>query len=325
MADLFSFTAADTLPVKLLKDEKVVRSINRNKVIPPVHVQFMPTNKCNLSCPFCSCVNEDRTLEMSLSDAKKIIDICKNLGTRAATITGGGSPCLHPKINEIIDYFIESGIEVGLVDNGLALDKIDPHVLNRMTWCRISHADFRQFSAAYETKLRKHILLAPRVDWAFSYVVSKSPNIQGIISIINFANENNFTHIRLVADLFTPDEIDLGKIRQILTTNKVKDDKVIYQNRDVPSRGGDCYICYLKPVISADCKVYTCCGAQYYLKDAPKKMPYELCLGSAFDLKKIIANSHKPVNGHVCEKCYYKNYNDYLKAMMRTLQHENFL
>lgn len=325
MSDKFSFTAADTLPLKLLKDEGVIRSINRNKIIPPVHIQFMPTNKCNLNCPFCSCVNEDRSLEMSLPDAKRIIDICKDLGTRAATITGGGSPCLHPKISEIIAYFVESGIEVGLVDNGLALDKIDFHTLNKVTWCRISHADFRQFSSAYETKLRKEILNAPGVDWAFSYVVSKTPNLEGIIRAINFANDNKFTHVRLVADLFTPDEIDLGTVKQILRTRQVNDDKVIYQNRDVPSRGGDCYICYLKPVISADCKVYNCCGAQYYLKDAPKRMPNELCLGSAFDLKKIIMNSHMPANGHVCEKCYYKNYNDYLGAMMLNLQHVNFL
>ena len=325
MSDKLSFTAADTLPVKLLRDERVISSINDNKKIPPIHIQFIPTNKCNLKCPCCSCANEDREIEMSLFKAMEIIDICKDLGTRAVTITGGGSPCLHPNINEIIEYFIQSGIEVGLVDNGLALDNIKPEILNKVTWCRISHADFRPFTDNYEEKLKEVIKSAPDVDWAFSYVVSKTPNIYGILRCINFANDHNFTHVRLVADLFNPEEIDMVRIKNIVTAFGADDSLVIYQNREHPEQGGDCYICFLKPVISADYQVYNCCGSQYYKKDAPKKLPVELNLGSVFDLKDIIARSHIPVNGKICEICYYKNYNEILGAMMKDLTHVNFI
>lgn len=259
MSDKASYTAADSLPVKLLKDERVISSINDRHIIPPIHIQFLPTNKCNLNCPFCSCANEDRNIEMSLFKAMEIIDICKDLGTKAVTITGGGSPCLHPNINEIIEHFIHCGIEVGLVDNGLALEKIKPEILNKVTWCRISHADFRSFSDKYEEKLKKVIASAPDVDWAFSYVVSKTPNIYGIIKAINFSNDHNFTHIRLVADLFNPEEIDMDRVKNIIDAFGVDDEKVIYQNRSEPTKGGDCYIGFLKPVISADYQVYNCC------------------------------------------------------------------
>lgn len=320
-----SFTAADTLPIKLLKDEQVIRSINKHRVIPPVHIQFMPTNKCNLNCPFCSCANEDRNIEMKLSDAKKIIDICKKLGTRSVTITGGGSPSLHPDINEIIEHFISSGIEPAMVDNGLAFDKVSPKTLNKLVWCRISHADFRPFTDKYKEYLRGIVENCPNVDWSFSYVVSKTPDINKIGEVIKFANENNFTHIRLVADLFVPQEIDLDSVEYKIKKIGINDDKVIYQNRDMPDVGGNCYIGYLKPVISADCRVFACCGAQYYKEDAPKKMPNELCLGSAFDMEEIIKNSFTPINGYICQKCYYKNYNDILSSMMLDLTHINFI
>lgn len=320
-----SFTAAETLPIKLLKDEQVINSINNLKIIPPIHVQFIPTNKCNLNCSFCSCANEDRNIEMSIDEAMRIIDICKNLGTRAVTITGGGSPCLHPNINEIIEYFINSGIEVGFVDNGLALDKIKPATLNKMTWCRISHADFRPFTNKYKDILASIMNESFNIDWAFSYVVSKNYNFDTIVNVIDFANQMNLTHVRLVADILDPTKINMGKIKEEIIDFGVDDSKVVYQNRDIPTSGGDCYICYLKPVISADCKVFACCGAQYYKKDAPKKMPNELCLGSAFDLSKIIENSTSPINGRICEKCYYRSYNDILSSMMSDLKHINFI
>lgn len=325
MSDKSSYTAADSLPVKLLKDERVISSINDRHIIPPIHIQFLPTNKCNLNCPFCSCANEDRNIEMSLFKAMEIIDICKDLGTKAVTITGGGSPCLHPNINEIIEHFIYCGIEVGLVDNGLALENIKQETLNKVTWCRISHADFRSFSDKYEEKLKNVISMSPDVDWAFSYVVSKTPNIYGIIKAINFANDNNFTHIRLVADLFNPEEIDMDRVKNIIDAFGVDDNKVIYQNRNEPTKGGDCYIGFLKPVISADYQVYNCCGVQYYKKNAPKKLPIELSLGSAFDMKDIVARSSKPANGSICEICYYSDYNNILGAMMKNVEHINFV
>ena len=145
-----------------------------------------------------------------------------------------------------------------------------------------------------------------------------------MIAIINFANENNFTHVRLVADLLMPHRIDMYETQSILSQT-VDDTKVVYQSRDNPSQGGDCYICYLKPIISADCKIYACCGAQYALKEPSKHMPEELCMGHAYDLGKIIADSNKPFDGRVCHRCYYSGYNKILKNMLTHTDHSKFL
>ena len=39
--------------------------------------------------------------------------------------TGGGEPLTHPDAKEIIEYACDCGFSVGLVTNGLLLDKID--------------------------------------------------------------------------------------------------------------------------------------------------------------------------------------------------------
>ena len=67
------------------------------------------------------------------------------------------------------------------------------------------------------------------------------------------------------------------------------------------------------------------CGAQYALKIPSKYMPPELCLGSAFDLDKIIKNSSKPFDGSICYRCYYENYNKILGTILAKTEHMNFV
>ena len=318
-----SYTAADTVPLKMILDKDLVKSAQKG-IILPLHAQFIPTNKCNMNCKFCSCSERDKELEMSLEDAKKIINILKEQGCKAVTITGGGEPLMHPDIDEMIDLFHKKGIKIGFVSNGLLLDKINSKTLNKVTWCRISNGDDRTLNKTYEENLHKAVTNAPDVDWAFSHVVSKSPNSEEIIRIIEFANKHHFTHVRLVSDLFEPEKIDMEELHRQIST-EVDTKLVIFQGRKEYRRGGDCYICYLKPLIGPDCKIYACCGVQYALANPSRDLPEELCLGSAFDLKNIIKNSSKPLDGSICVKCYYMNYNGILKSMISNIDHKEFV
>jgi len=322
MINVNSYTAADSLPVKLIKNYELLRSMREKKTIIPIHVQFIPTNQCNLNCTFCSCSEDDRKTEMSFDDAKRIIEKLHKLGTKSVTLTGGGEPLLYKHFQELLTEFHSAGIKIGFVTNGLSLDQ---YSYEYVTWCRISNSDERVLNSEYYKILNIAVEDNPDVDWAFSHVVSPYPDCAKIQRIIEFANLNNFTHVRLVADLLNYDKVDLSKVRITLKTNYVDDSKVIYQSRNTPTRGGDCYICYLKPMIGADCKVYCCCGSQYSLKKPSKSLPSELCLGSAFDIDKIIKNSHIPFNGYICHRCYYENYNKVLEAILTDTEHMDFV
>ncbi len=254
--NLTSYTAADSIPIKLIKNFKLLKSMTTKGVILPIHVQFIPTNRCNMKCGFCSCAEDDRKTEMSLKNAKKIIRKLKKLGTQSVTITGGGEPLLYPHLQELFSLFKDAGIKIGFVTNGLLLGKC---TYEDVTWCRISNSDERKMDMDYYHTIAYAVEDNPNVDWAFSHVVSPKPNISEIKRIIEFANLHDFTHVRLVADLLNYKEVDLMQLKITLRDENVDDDKVIYQSRNTPLRGGDCYICYLKPMIGADCNVYACC------------------------------------------------------------------
>lgn len=320
-----SYTAADSIPLKILLDRELISNAEKHNRLLPIHIQFLPTNKCNLNCTFCSCSARDKDLEIDFDLAKKVIDHCKKAGTKAVTITGGGEPLLYNHFNELIDYFDELGIKIGLVTNGISLHNANINSLNKITWCRISNGDDRNFGDNYRNRLSSVVAGTPKVDWAFSHVVSKKPNYEEIARIIRFANEHKFTHVRLVADLFQPEDIEMDSIKKKLDEMHINDSRVVYQGRKAFTQGGDCYIGYLKPLIGSDAKIYACCGVQYALEKPSKDLPSELCLGDAVEIDKIMRKSNLPLNGSICVKCYYMNYNILLKGLLSDLDHKEFV
>lgn len=316
-----SYTSADAKPIKLIQNPDVLRGVQSGKGITPVHVQVILTNRCNLNCAFCSCAEEDRAEEMSYEMAVELISILKRSGTKAVTITGGGEPLLHPQFEEIICEFFQAGIKIGLVTNGTMLGRVNPGVLNLITWIRISHSSDRLFNLFYQENLKQAVSFAHLVDWAFSFVVTEDTVVEDIIPVVEFANTMSFTHVRLVSDLFHPENIDMGQIA-IELNNAIDDNLVIYQPRQQPERGSDCYIGYLKPLISANGMVYACCGVQYAFDNPSKKLPIELCLGSAGKLEKICEES-KGIDGSICSRCYYGEYNRTLKSMIDYVDNVN--
>jgi MoaA/NifB/PqqE/SkfB family radical SAM enzyme len=322
-----SYTSANSLPAKLLRDWENLRGIAETRRILPIHPQFVPTNRCNLSCPFCSCVEEDRDVEMDLADALRIIGDLARLGARAVTITGGGDPLMHPRIGDIVDAFWASGIKVGLVTNGTLLHRAPPEALDRLTWCRISNGDFRELTDATAERYARVVQAHPGVDWAFSHVVGTEPNLDEIERVVGFANAWRFTHVRLVPDLLVADEVPLlWAESELRARGRVDLSRTIFQARAESDHGRDCYVGALKPVIGADCRVYACCGVQYAHAVPSKRMPESLCLGSAFDLEGLMRGSDVPLDGRGCARCYYRQYNEVLGALMASRpEHEEFV
>lgn len=319
-----SYMAADVLPVKLIQSLSVLEA-TKEGFIPPIHVQLIPTNKCNLKCSYCSCAKEDRDKEMSWSLFKKTVEQMNYAGTESVTITGGGEPTLHPLFSKMVHTLVKDKIKVGFVTNGLNLHNIDKKAINKAVWCRISHDDNRPFTEKYMMNLTSVVDACKKVDFAFSYVVTNKPDYKKMAKIVQFANDKNFTHVRLVSDLIGLNDVKFSEVQENVKA-LVDDSKVIYQGRKEPRKGTDCYICYLKPVISADGRIYTCCGVQYALKEPSRTFPDELCIGEVSDLLRITSlKSGKPFDGSICERCYYTDYNKVLSAMLEKVKHNEFV
>ena len=255
---------------------------------------------------------------MDMGTARSVIRQLAVFGCQAVTITGGGEPLCHKLLPEMIREFSTRGIKIGLVTNGLLLKRLDRNALNRLTWCRISHDDSRDFSSSYQSLLKDSV--SSKVDWAFSYVVGGTPDIPKIRRMVEFANEHDFTHVRLVADILNPQESDLESIKPALSDI---DSRVIYQPRNAPERGHTCRIGYIKPVIGPDWKIAPCCGYQYALEPPTKDLPPSMVMGDARYLGALCSNPYPWEFG--CVRCYYMGYNRLLDTLSQGIQHPEFI
>ena len=309
-----SYTSADSIPPKLLLNSGV-------KDLLPIHVQWMPTNKCNLNCKFCSCSERNKSLEMDITKAKAVIQELSGLGCKAVTVTGGGEPLCHPQIVEMLECFAEHDIAIGLVTNGTLINKLDKKTLSLLTWCRISSGDDRQLTPRYQKLLESVVGSSANVDWAFSHVVTHNADFQNIRNLVNFANDWKFTHVRIVADILNADILDIEPLREYLSG---VDSRVIYQARNKPVPSKSCAIGYVKPVIDPEFKMYLCCGVQYALEEPSKDVPRQLCMGSAFNLAEIYGPERKLFHVN-CIRCYYESYNAVLRPLTQGITHKEFL
>lgn len=305
-----SYTAANALPYKLASDPTVISRVQTG-LIPPKHVQFIPTNRCNLRCSFCSCAKRDTSLVMEPVEIYEMVRHLAEVGTEAVTITGGGEPLLHPDFDFIVRTFREHDIQVGLVTNGTCLDL--PDTLDLLTWCRISAADERDLDG-FSDKVLRAVERAPDVGWAFSYVLSPQANAENLAKHFRLAEQLDFTHVRVVADLLHPGDV-------VMARDVADSPLAIWQPRTSWAPGiPDCRISLLKPVIGPDGKVYPCCGVQYARDDMDLDLPDDFVMGTWRDIGQM-----KAFDGSVCKRCYYDDYNSLLRAMSEGLDHSAFL
>jgi MoaA/NifB/PqqE/SkfB family radical SAM enzyme len=316
---IISFTAANSIPVKMFKNTELISDLNE-KYIPPIHVQLIPTNKCNLNCSFCSCKKRNKTEELAVWQIETLCQNLETMGCKAATVTGGGEPLMHKDIKQILNILYDHGIKIGLVTNGILLNKLTKEDFEKITWCRISCADEREFN---RDPMEDAIRLEDNVDWAFSYVVGQKFNPENLNKYIDFANKHDFTHVRVVSDLLDLSNVsDMDKIKRAVT---VDDSRVIYQGRKEFDPGQrDCRISLLKPVIGADGFIYPCCGVQYAHQYEDLDNPESMRMGRIEDIVDIYKNQ-KFFNGLQCYRCYYKNYNDILGQMVGEMKHLEFV
>ena len=315
-----SFASAEQFPLKVIRRRGLVDRV-REGAIPPVHVQFLPMNRCNLKCGFCSCKARDRGQEMTLEQAREMLQTFTRLGMESMTITGGGEPCLWEPLSQFIGLTVREGVGVGLVTNGTMLTRLTPTAVEQLCWCRISCSDEANRISGFWTVVES----AQTVDWAFSYVLTAKPNIENFIAHVKFARAHGFTHVRAVGDIIDLEHAPDFEGIKAAAQEAAGDMPVIYQTRQRFVRGAKrCLISLLKPVVGPDGKLYPCCGTQYARSEMDLSLPDAMCMGLVEEARQIWARQ-LCFDGAGCERCYYEAYNGLLELLGEHLQHEAFV
>lgn len=319
-----SFTAANAIPWKIFRNADLMASLEAGRV-EPIHVQLFPTNRCNLGCSFCSCANREKGDELTLSEVLELMYDFRRQGARSVTITGGGEPLVHERINEIILGCRGLDLEVGLVSNALEAVRLTDAALESLAWVRFSCSDELDAGRTL-AGIRDVVARGRRVAWAFSYVLTKNFNPENLASCVGIANHLEFSHVRIVSDLTDLDGVPtMAAVKASLQERSVDDSLVIYQARKDYERGAKaCWISLLKPVVGADGGIYPCCGTQYAEERQSLDLGASMRMGLARDLRELWA-AQKPFDGTRCVRCYYGAYNEALAAMLGPIRHAEFV
>lgn len=87
----------------------------------PLTVSMWITGGCNLACKYCY-ADASRNIHMEPARLFRLVDELRELEVFDITIAGG-EPFLHPRIFEVIEQILDSGMQMGVLTNGVLLDE----------------------------------------------------------------------------------------------------------------------------------------------------------------------------------------------------------
>lgn len=303
-------------PNKLLNHIRTIESIKHNHYY-PINLQIAPTNKCNMACKFCS-VRDRPNDELNFNELMNTIIKMKKLGLKAIEITGGGDPTLYPSINHLISLNKAFFLDIGMITNGIALDRIETENLQKLTWLRIS-LSMLDFNIDYEYNIPD----LGNCDLGFSYVWHKDSKIEIIDRVYELAKKHNAKYVRLVPDCLSQE------IQEYVRTElaaKIKelgyDDKIFIQAKpyDVYT---PCRIGAFKPFLNADGYLYQCSAVPLY----NRKFEPEWRICHMSEVGSVWPDGFKPFNSEICKKgkCFYSEQNKLLDEMTIEVEHNGFI
>lgn len=100
--------------------DKLSRFLDAGKTL--IVTEFDLTNRCNNNCPLCVGVKENGS-ELTWDEIKMIVEGLRKMDNKGVIISGGGEPLLHPDFIRTLELIKNSGMQIGLNSNGLALDR----------------------------------------------------------------------------------------------------------------------------------------------------------------------------------------------------------
>ena len=96
-------------------------------------VHFQLTRNCNLRCSFCGqwgrkgFFSNAGGIDMGLDEWKRVVDSLveyrKTTGIKPSVMLWGGEPLISPYFSEITKYLADNEFELGLITNGVFIDK----------------------------------------------------------------------------------------------------------------------------------------------------------------------------------------------------------
>ena len=112
----------------------------RGEHITPIHAEVSPTNACNYRCVFCYADHSEHAMGSLPRDAfLRLMTSMGRMGVKSCLFAGDGEPLLNPACVDAIITGRQSGVDMAINSNGLALTpEVSEQVIEHLTWLRLS-------------------------------------------------------------------------------------------------------------------------------------------------------------------------------------------
>jgi len=103
-----------------------VEAAERGETVFPISCEIDPSNMCQCECSFClfAKYRKENKEFLDWDIYRQLLKDLLSVGTKSITFTGGGEPLTHPRFTTMADMALLAGFEIGLVTNGIGLNKV---------------------------------------------------------------------------------------------------------------------------------------------------------------------------------------------------------
>jgi MoaA/NifB/PqqE/SkfB family radical SAM enzyme len=307
-----------------------IDNILKGRIQYPISYEIDPSNCCQNKCSFCMYAsylkNNRQFLDLKIFDS--IIKEISFLGGKSVTFTGGGEPLTHSHFHIMVKEAIKLNLEIGLITNGISLDKIIKHNLDK-------HFKFIRVSLnAASSQVYKKITGTDFFDLVIENIKTLvKRNKCETIGLSFVICEDNEYEIRQMNELGEKLKVSYCQIKPMIN-DKIFD--FVYQNPDSCKKIISteryyleedyklaCTIAGLIGVIGADNKAYFCCQHRGKSEFAIGNVQKESLSTIFINRKSFIPDVSK------CSSCRYMNYakgyKEFSQDKYSFLRHKNFL
>lgn len=297
--------------------DEVEKGLRKEDIHPP-SCEINASNACMLKCKFCIFAPYMDGSQLPYWMFENLIRSFNGNGLKSVTFTGGGEPLFNPDIQKMAEKAVDLGIQVGLVTNGVLLERITTPQIFSFIRVSVDSATPYTYEKVkgqdYFNKVIDNInRIVGRTTVGMSYVVFND-NKHELEKAAKLARDLNVSYIQ-----FKPAWIGKTKFTDYTPPG---DGKVIVTERYTANSNLPCIMAGLVGIVGADAGVYYCC--QY--KGDPKFKLGTLETGKEFN---EIWNRRRYFNVNIedCPHCRYMNYAAFYENAKHDLviDHKNFL
>ena len=314
----------NTVQKLLHHPDRVAKLVNGEMPI-PVMVDIDPVDGiCNLNCIWC-CQKLSRDGRKARMMERYIMQslgsFCADWGIKAWRISGDSEPLLHPNIEYLISSGYDAGIKMGLITNGILLDKLSISDISKLSWIGVS------LDAGCEETWQ---LVKGGKDGDWDRVINgvrsikeRMPNFDIALKYLKFDSNLNCNHVCKERNI--SNYADLPKFEKLASDLGVRTIvKEAYRIGDFPEFD-ECVVTPFGGVFDAYRNFHLCCDRRFdepltedFTRDDWKELPN---LWGGEKHRDLISQ----IDPHKCSMCAKKAQNEELLSILKPDESVHFV